>query len=222
MPRHALVVGGTGLVGTCVVDALLADATWSRVTALARRPLARAASNFASHVVDFAHLDLLTLPRIDDVFCCLGTTIRVAGSRAAFRRVDHEYPLAVAKAALAAGARQFLVVSAMGADPRAKVFYSRVKGELERDVAALPFHAVIVLRPSLLAGARTENRAGERLALAVLQPLRLLVPRNYRPIAARAVARAMVDCAKRDLRGFQVLESGAMLPFADDADRASP
>jgi len=215
--RRALVVGGTGLVGSCVVDALLADATWARVTALARRPLERAGSRFESRVVDFAHLEELSLPATDDVFCCLGTTIRVAGSPAAFRRVDHDYPLAVANAALAAGAQQFLFISAMGADPRATVFYSRVKGELERDAATLPFRAVIALRPSLLAGARAEYRPGERLALAVLQPLRRIVPRNYRPIAALAVARAMVDYAKRDLRGFQVLESGALLPFADES-----
>jgi uncharacterized protein YbjT (DUF2867 family) len=219
--RHALVVGGTGLVGTCVVDALLADATWSRVTALARRPLRRPGRKFESRVVDFAHLEQLSLPAIDDVFCCLGTTIRVAGSRAAFRRVDHDYPLAVAKAALAAGAEQFLFISAMGADPRAAVFYSRVKGELEHDAATLPFRAVIALRPSLLAGVRTGYRPGERLALAILQPLRRLVPRNYRPVAATAVARAMVDCAKRDLRGFAVVESGALLALAGDTGTAS-
>lgn len=172
-------------------------------------------------MVDFAHLEQLSLPAIDDVFCCLGTTIRIAGSRAAFRRVDHDYPLAVAKASMAAGARQFLFISAMGADPRAKVFYSRVKGELERDAAALPFRAVIALRPSLLAGARTDYRAGERLALAVLMPLRRLVPRNYRPITAEAVAQAMVDSAKREVRGFEVLESGALLAFAGNAGAAS-
>jgi uncharacterized protein YbjT (DUF2867 family) len=219
--RHALVVGGTGLVGTCVVDALLADPAWSRVTALARRPIERVGGKFDSRVVDFAHLEPQAVPAVDDVFCCLGTTIRVAGSRAAFRRADHDYPLAVAKAALAAGATQFLFISALGADAQSKVFYSRVKGELERDAAALPFRAVIALRPSLLAGARAEYRAGERLALAVLMPLRLLVPRNYRPIAARAVARAMVDCAKRDVRGFEVLESGALQAYADDAGTAS-
>ena len=221
MTRHALVVGGTGLVGTCVVDALLADPAWSRVTALARRPVERAGKKFESRVVDFAHLEPLSLPAVDDVFCCLGTTIRVAGSRAAFRRVDHDYPMAVARAALAAGATQFLFISAMGADPQSKVFYSRVKGELECDAAALPFRTVIALRPSLLAGARSEYRAGERLALAVLKPLHFLVPRNYRPIAARAVARAMIDCAKRDLRGFEVLESGALQAYADDAGTAS-
>jgi uncharacterized protein YbjT (DUF2867 family) len=212
--RHALVVGATGLVGSILVDTLLADAHWSRVTALARRPVERRDPKFHSLVVDFAHLDGSAWPEVDDAFCCLGTTIRAAGSPDAFRRVDHDYPLAVAQSALARGARQFLFVSAIGADPRARVFYSRVKGELERDVALLPFRAVIALRPALLAGERTAHRRGERLALALMTPLRGVMPRNYRPVAAAAVARAMVAFAKRDLHGVHVIPSGDLLPFA--------
>ena len=216
MARHALVIGATGLVGSELVDTLLADPAWTSVTILVRRKLDRSDAKLRIALVDFAQLDALVWPAIDDVFCCLGTTIRTAGSQAAFRRVDHDYPLAVARAALAHGAQRFLFVSAMGADPRATVFYSRVKGELERDAAALPYRAVVALRPALLAGARAESRRGERLALAVLQPLRGLVPRNYRPVAAIAVARAMVAFAKRDLRGFHVVASGEILPFAPD------
>jgi uncharacterized protein YbjT (DUF2867 family) len=211
--RRALIIGATGLVGSNLVDALLADDHWSRVTALVRRPLERPEPKFNALVVDFAQLDGSAWPAVDDVFCCLGTTIRAAGSRGAFRRVDHQYPLDVARMTLARGARQFLFVSAMGADPRASVFYSRVKGELERDVAALPFRAVVALRPSLLAGDRSERRLGEGLALALLTPLRGIVPRNVRPVAAIAVARAMVAFAKRELQGFHVVTNGEILPF---------
>jgi uncharacterized protein YbjT (DUF2867 family) len=210
LPRSALVVGATGLVGSKLIAALLADPAYGTVHALVRRTLAPKSAKLHEHIVDFSQLDGFAWPAVDDGYCCLGTTIRAAGSQAAFRAVDFAYPLAVARGALAAGARQYLFISAMGADARSSVFYSRVKGELEAAVAALPFHAAIAFRPSLLAGDRTEHRPGERLALAVLQPLRWLVPRKYLPVADTAVARAMVDYAGRGLAGFHVVTSDAI------------
>ena len=138
----------------------------------------------------------------------------LAGSQEAFREVDYDYPLAVARGAQARGAKQFLFVSAMGADARSSVFYTRVKGELETAIAALAYGAAIAFRPSLLAGDRAEHRLGERVALMVLQPLRWLVPRKYRPVADVAVARAMVAYAKRGLAGFHVVPSDAIQAFA--------
>jgi uncharacterized protein YbjT (DUF2867 family) len=216
LPRSALVVGATGLVGSKLVAALLADPDYASVHALVRRPLVSKRTKLREYVVDFSRLEGFTWPAVDDVYCCLGTTIRAAGSQAAFRAVDFAYPLAVARGALAAGARQYLFISAMGADAHSSVFYSRVKGELEAAIAALPFHAAIAFRPSLLAGDRTEHRLGERLALAVLQPLRGLVPRKYRPVADTAVARAMVDFAGRSLAGFHVVTSDVIQAFAPD------
>jgi uncharacterized protein YbjT (DUF2867 family) len=210
MARRALIAGATGLVGARLLEALLADPAYTAVRALARRPLRLAHPKLVVDVIDFERLADVAFPRVDDVYCCLGTTIAAAGSREAFRRVDHDYPLAIARAALAARARAFLFVSAMGADPRSAVFYSRVKGELEQAVAALGYRCAIAFRPSLLAGERAESRFGERAALALLQPLRFLVPRKYRPIEAAAVARAMVEAAHRGPSGFTVVESDAM------------
>jgi len=210
MARRALIAGATGLVGARLLEGLLADRAYATVRALARRPLALTHRKLVVDVIDFDRLPELRMPRVDDVFCCLGTTIAVAGSRAAFRRVDFDYPLAIARTALAAGARQFLFVSAMGADPRSAVFYSRVKGELEEAVAALGYRSAIAFRPSLLAGDREQRRFGERAAIALLQPLRFLVPRKYRPVAADAVARAMLRSAQRSPAGFTVIESDAL------------
>jgi uncharacterized protein YbjT (DUF2867 family) len=216
LPRRALVVGATGLVGSKLVDALLADPHYESVHVLVRRPFVPKRAKLREHVVDFVNLEGFAWPAVDDVYCCLGTTIRTAGSQAAFRAVDHDYPLDVARGALAAGATQYLFVSAMGADPHSSVFYSRVKGELEAAIAALAFHAAIAFRPSLLAGDRAEHRLGERLALAVLQPLRALVPARFRPVADTAVARAMVDFAGRGLAGFHVIPSDVIQAFAPD------
>ena len=216
MPRSAIVVGATGLVGSKLLEALLADADYRQVHVLARRPLSRTDSRLREHLVDFTRLATFDWPTADDVYCCLGTTLAIAGSREAFREVDYDYPLAVARGALDHGARQFLFVSAMGADARSSVFYSQVKGELETAAAALGFHAAIAFRPSLLAGNRAEQRFGERMALMVLQPVRRLVPRKYRPVADRQVARAMVAYAKRGLEGFHIVPSDAIQAFAPD------
>jgi len=214
MSRSAIVVGATGLVGSKLVDVLLADPEIGVVHVLVRRPLARTDPRLRPHLVDFAQLAAIDWPAADDVYCCLGTTIGVAGSREAFRKVDYDYPLAVARGTLERGAQQFLFVSAMGADAHSSVFYSQVKGEPEAAAAALGFHATIAFRPSLLAGDRAQFRFGERVALMVLQPARWLVPRKYRPVAALAVARAMADFGKRSLAGFHVVPSDAIQAFS--------
>jgi uncharacterized protein YbjT (DUF2867 family) len=197
--RSALVLGATGLVGSACVDALLADAGYERVRVLTRRPYPRSHPKLEAHVVDFDRLgESPELFRARDVYCCLGTTIRAAGSQEAFRRVDLDYVVTAARTAAEAGAEQLLVVSALGADPGSRIFYNRVKGEMERAVRALPFRAVWVLRPSLLLGERAEPRRGERIAEAISRPLRplMLGPlRRWRPIDARSVALAMLRLA---------------------------
>ncbi len=139
----------------------------------------------------------------DDLFCCLGTTIRKAGSQDAFRRVDHDYPLALARLGKAAGAQQFLMVSALGADARSPVFYSRVKGEAEHDIAAIGLQKAIFMRPSILLGERHEPRPGERAGIFVGQliaPLLVGPLRKYRPIHADDVAAAMLYAANNEVR----------------------
>lgn len=214
MSKSAIVAGATGLVGSRLVAVLLADPEYDTIHALVRHPLGLTDAKLREHSVDFSRLTDFAWPVGDDVYCCLGTTIRVAGSQAAFREVDYDYSLAVARGAQSHGAKQFLFVSAMGADAHSSVFYSRVKGELEEAIAALGYGAAIAFRPSLLAGVRRENRPGERVALMAMQPLRWLVPRQYRPVADVAVARAMVGYAKRGLAGFHVVPSDAIQAFA--------
>lgn len=209
--RSALVLGATGLVGGLCLELLLADGAWSRVTALVRRPTGRAHPRLAEVVADFDRLDeRADAFAADDVFCCLGSTIRKAGSQEAFYRVDHDYPVAAARLASARGARRFLLVTALGADAGSRIYYNRVKGEVERDVAAFPFEGVALLRPSLILGPRGERRTAEALAqrLAPLAAPLLVGPlRRYRAVGAEAVARAMVRLARDGFRGVRVVES---------------
>ena len=212
--RVVAVAGATGLVGRALVARLCADPSVARVHALVRRaPGADDATDarVRVQVVDFGRLP--PLPALDEAYLALGTTIRVAGSEAAFRAVDLDANLAVARAALAAGARRIGVVSAIGADPQARVFYSRVKGELERALDALPLEALVIARPSLLLGDRDAlgqpRRAGERLAIVLDRWLRPLLPARYRGIAAIDVAAALAAAVPR-ARGRQVLASDAM------------
>lgn len=220
-PRSALLLGATGLVGGHVLDLLLDDPAYGGVRVLGRRPVPREHPELRQETVDFDRLrDCAELVRAQDVFCCLGTTIRAAGSREAFRRVDLDYPRAVAEAAARNGAERFLLVSAMGADAGSSIFYNRVKGEAEDAVRTLPFQEVVILRPSLLLGERAEHRPGEALAQRVmprLSPLMRGPLRRYRPVHAAAVARAMVRLAKAGGRGVRVVESDAIEALGGEA-----
>lgn len=209
--RAAAVAGATGLVGREILRGLLADETVAVVHALGRRPLALQHPRLTSHVVDFTSLP--TLPALDEVYVALGTTIKVAGSQSAFRAIDFDANLAVARAAKAAGACRVGLVSAMGADARSRIFYSRVKGELEEALAALGFEGIVIARPSFLAGDRDAlgqpARSGEKVGLRVSRLLRPLIPANYRAISASDVAAALLARVPA-ARGREVLLSGAM------------
>src|SRR5688572_11971644 len=155
---NAWIAGATGLVGRALLDALLAEPRVEQVAALARRPLPRTHPKLESVTVDFERLEQeLAGRRATCAFCCLGTTIKKAGSQDAFRRVDHDYVLAFARAALAAGAEKLLVVTALGADAKSGIFYNRVKGEVEAHLRELGFRELHLLRPSLLLGPREER-----------------------------------------------------------------
>lgn len=218
--RSALLLGATGLVGGHVLDLLLDDPAYGSVLALGRRALPREHPKLRQEVVDFDRVrDFADRVRAQDVFCCLGTTLRAAGSHEAFRRVDLDYPRALAEAAARNGAERFLLVSSMGADANSSFFYNRVKGEAEDAVRTLPFQEVVVLRPSLLLGERTERRPGEALAQRVMPRLSFLLAgplRKYRPVEASTVARAMVRLAKSGGRGVRVLESDAIQALGGD------
>lgn len=195
----AWIAGASGLVGRELLTQLLAAAEYDRVIALGRRPLGLAHPKLTELLVDFAALEQSGANlRCDDAFCCLGTTIKDAGSREAFRAVDHAAVLAFAWAAQRAGAKRFFVVSALGADAGSRVFYNRVKGETEAALQVMGFATLAVFRPSLLLGRRARPRLGERVAAAMLwlvEPLLLGRLRQYRAIAAAVVARAMLRCS---------------------------
>ncbi len=209
--RVVALAGATGLVGRAILEGLLADASVTAVHALGRREPGVAHSKLIPHVVDFAALP--TLPPLDEVYMALGTTIKAAGSRAAFKAVDFEANLAVARASLAAGARRAALVSSMGADAKSSIFYNRVKGEIEDALARLSFEGLVIARPSLLVGNRASlgqpERPAEKVATAVSKLLGPLIPANYRPIAASDVARALLARVP-SARGRVMLLSGEM------------
>lgn len=202
----AIVAGATGLVGQELVRHLAADRTWREVRALVRHPLPSDLSGptIVPIEVDYTRLEPAPLwTAADHVFCALGTTMRQAGSAAAFREVDFEYPVALARAARSRGARHFLLVSALGAAAASRLLYNRVKGEVEAAIIALGFRSVTIARPSLLLGQRAEPRLAEQVG----KVLGVLAPPRWRPVPAERVARALVDAAKRDLPGVHILEN---------------
>lgn len=215
-----LLAGSTGLVGGHILGLLLRDEGVRAVIALVRRPLEIEHAKLTSCVVDFERLAESAGPsKAEDVYCCLGTTIKAAGSRAAFRRVDFEYVVALAGLAASSGATRFLVVSSAGANPRSPLFYSRVKGEMEEAVSKLPIPAVHVFRPSFLAGERKESRPGERAAIVLAKTFSfaLVGPlAKVRPIEARIVARAMLAAAGRGETGRSVYESAEIERMGKD------
>jgi uncharacterized protein YbjT (DUF2867 family) len=210
----AVVAGATGLTGRALVAQLRADPRYAKIIALVRKAGSVATdARVQEYVVDYDALttsQALPTGHVDHAFCCLGTTIKAAGSQAAFRKVDFDAVLAFARAAKASGARHLSVISALGASASSSVFYNRVKGEMEQAVAQLGFVSVHLLQPSLLLGERSELRAGERvgiLAANVIAPLLLGPMRNYRPIHVEVVARAMRVGAAQNQPGLRVSES---------------
>lgn len=194
-PRTAVVAGASGLVGTHLLEALLASPQYNRVVGLVRHPLAIKNSKFQQLPTDVDHLG--NFP-VDDVFCALGTTIRKAGSKEAFLKVDKDLPLSLARWALLNGATQFALVSSVGANAASENFYLQVKGSLEAELSAMSFRSVHVARPSFLLGERAERRIGEKLgiyAAALVQPFLLGKRRMYRSIEARTVGRALVSAS---------------------------
>ena len=216
--RVALLAGATGLVGRELLARLLADPGYASVLCVGRRAPPAPHARLKALVVDLAALP--ELPAVDDVYIALGTTIKVAGSQAAFRAIDLDAVLAVAAAGRAAGATRAGVVSAMGANARSSVFYNRVKGEMELALAGLGYASLVFARPSLLAGDRDSlgqpGRSGEKLALLAMR-FGAWLPANYRAIDAGRVAGALHAAVRRGAPGVQVLLSGRMQDWRDPA-----
>jgi uncharacterized protein YbjT (DUF2867 family) len=197
----ALIAGATGLVGGHLLRLLLADDTWDRVVSIGRREVDVRDPRLEQRIAVLPEIG--DLPPVDDVFCALGTTIKKAGSQDAFRAIDHDAVVALAAAARTAGASRFLHVTSMGADAGSRVFYNRVKGETERDVAAVGIATTVAFRPSIIDGDRPESRPGERVGLVAMRALAPVLGR-FRPTRAEDIARAMVHRATTGGAGNEI------------------
>jgi uncharacterized protein YbjT (DUF2867 family) len=213
----AVLAGASGLVGRYCLNHLLEDAYYDRVITVGRRTLEVEHRKLTQRRVEFAELSNGDLAGVTHVFCCLGTTIRKAGSEEAFRKVDYEYPLALARKAASAGARRYMLVSSVGADSKSGTFYLRVKGELEEALKALPFEALYLFQPSILLGPREEERPGERLGIMLARAFEWALVgglRKYRPIPAAVLARAMVVAGERGPGGVHVVRYEEIVKLA--------
>ncbi|MCS4278055.1 NAD-dependent epimerase/dehydratase family protein [Stenotrophomonas rhizophila] len=207
-----MLVGATGLVGSHVLRQLLEDPRCDAVVAPTRRPVGIIDPALVNPVVDFAQLPAeADWWAVDAVICALGTTIKQAGSKEAFARVDHDAPLAVARLARAQGAHAFALNSAMGADPGSRIFYNQVKGRLEQDLRELGYPSLTLVRPGLIGGERAERRTGEHLASLVLGALGPVLPRAWRINPAELIAAALVEAALAPRPGVNVVRSAELV-----------
>lgn len=215
--KTALIAGASGLVGSCVLSLLTADNAFTRIKLITRKPLAVNSEKISEIIVDFNELNQFSQRLAADVvFCCLGTTIKTAGSQANFRKVDFTYCLELAKATKAQGAKQFIFVSSLGADDKSSNFYLRTKGEIETAITALNFDSFCILRPSMLLGNRKETRPGEIIGKVFMQATGFLFAgplKKYKAIEAQTVARCMVELAKNPEPGKLIFESNLISEF---------
>lgn len=201
-PQHILLAGATGLTGEHLLDRLLNEPTISRVLAPTRRPVPEH-SHLENPVGDLSGLLPDLGGQVDIAFCCLGTTIKQAGSQEAFKAVDLDLVVAFAKRARELGARHLLVISAINADPKSSVFYTRIKGEMEQALIAQDWPQLTIARPSLLVGNRSDQRLAEQLAA----PLAKLIPGKYGAIEACTLGRALWRLALEEQSGVRIVES---------------
>lgn len=216
--RTAILLGASGLVGGFCLRTLVDDPTYTRVMLFGRRQLpALTRAKVSQRVGDLASFTAGDFRGAQDIYIALGTTIAKAGSQAEFRRIDLEMPLHLASEAARAGVEQLVMVTSVGADPHSKNFYLRTKGELEQEIANLPFTAIHILRPSLLVGKRAEFRLGESLVMAIAPALDLLTLgpwRRYHSIKAPVVGRAMFGAAQQNMAGTHVYEYDQIVRLA--------
>lgn len=233
--KQALILGASGLIGSHLLGYLMADESYDTIHSVGRRELdpgsvPGSGRKLVQHVAQIeqvlalsadardnespAEQELRAAFAVQDIFCCVGTTMRKAGSKAAFEQIDYAYPLHAARIGLASRARQFLIVTAIGADSRSPIYYNRIKGRVEESLERLQFHAIHIFQPSLLTGARNESRTGEdfgKLLGGVIGPLMLGPLRKYRPIAGKDVARGMLQAARKADSGIHSYESDRIL-----------
>lgn len=217
--KTALIIGATGLTGQQCLNELLASKAYSKVIALVRKPLAMQNPKLEVQEVDFDKLDnYKAVIKADDIYCAMGTTIGKAGSQQAFKKVDYDYPLQIAEIALWNGAKKFILVSSLGADANSSVFYSRTKGELEEALKKMNYTALLIFRPSILLGDRTEKRVGEQIGRFVAEKFSFLFAgplQKYKGTPVSLLAKQMVKAANTDsYNGVVVIENDAIFEMA--------
>lgn len=209
--KTALVAGATGLIGNELFNFLLKANEYEKVVAIVRRPLSEKHPKLEEKIVDFDKLeDYIEVFSVDDVFVCLGTTIKTAKTKEAMWKIDVDYPVAIARLASSQGARKFLLVSSMNADPNSPIFYSKMKGKLEEEIKKFTFETTAIFRPSLLLGNRDEFRLGERMAAAILTKVPFLFAgplKKYKAIEGKTVANAMYRVAQENKTGVTIYPS---------------
>jgi uncharacterized protein YbjT (DUF2867 family) len=211
MKKIALLAGSTGLIGRQLLQILLKSDRYHLVKALTRTELNMSHPKLVEIKVDYSKLEeVKSQLGADDIFCCLGTTMAKAKTKKKFREIDFVYPLSLAELTSDAGAQQFMLVSALGADKRSSVYYNAVKGEVEDAVSKMNFQSIHIFRPSLLLGMREEKRPGEDAAKLVYRIFWFLIPDKYKAIEAVKVAEAMQYHADRDRTGVFIHESREM------------
>jgi uncharacterized protein YbjT (DUF2867 family) len=214
--KTAIVIGATGLVGTQLVRLLLTDNYFRKVIVFVRRSMQIRDDKLEEHLIDFDKPETWQhLVKGDVLFSTLGTTIKQAGSQQAQYRIDYFYQYQFAQAAAHNDVPVYVLVSSAGANPDAVIFYSRMKGELEKDVKQLKFSSINIIQPGLLAGERKETRRGEKVGYLLLQALNKIgLFKKYRPIDAAIVAQAMINASKKATKGVQVYTLEAVFQLA--------
>jgi uncharacterized protein YbjT (DUF2867 family) len=210
--RTAIVAGATGLVGRELVQKLISSDQYKTINILSRKKSGIVNEKIKELVIDFDNISQLKFDEpIDDVFCTLGTTMKQAGSRRNFKKVDYEYVVAFANLGKKSGASKLLVVSAMGANPKSSIFYNQVKGMTEEALKNIGYKELVIVRPSLLLGERSEMRTGEKLSGFIMKTLNFLIPDNYKAISAEKVAESMLKMALKPTGNVSIVKSGKML-----------
>jgi len=210
--RTAILAGASGLIGKELVQKLINSDQYRLIYLLSRRKGEFTHEKIRELVIDFEKIDQLIFDEpVDDVFCTLGTTMKQAGSRDNFKKVDFEYVVALANLGKQSGATKFLVISAMGADSKSAIFYNKVKGMTEEALIKIGYDQLIIFRPSLLLGKRPEARFAERLLGVFMKTFNFLIPDNYKAIQAEKVADSMLKIAINSTASVLIVKSGEML-----------
>ena len=212
--KSALILGASGLVGSEVLSLSLESDLYNKIVIVVRSPLTIKHNKLVEKIIDFDMPKWEEIFPVDHVYCCLGTTIKQAGSKTNFIKVDHDYPLAFAAAAKKWESSVFSIITAAGVSPESKIFYNNVKGQLEKKLKSLELFSTLIFRPSLLLGERKEFRLGEKIGSGIAKVTSWMAPKTYRAIHCKAVAKAMLAESFADKTGFNIISNKSMHRFS--------